>query len=242
MASLSGGERCRAALARLAGNQSNFLVLDEPTNHLDLWARDALERAITEFDGTVLLVSHDRYFVNRVADHLLLIEPDRIRVIEGNYDTYQQLLASGGGDVSFSDSSPPRKSPRLQSGGVREKQSSSGRARKSFSRAPKGSAGQTPVPESKGKHSFSRVPKGSDDRPPAKSAKKRRFAFRKLREIEDEIVQRETRIEEIHRELAQPAVVRDGQRVRQLKAEVEQEQAALKTLYEHWDEAAELNW
>ena len=90
--SLSGGERCRAALARLAGVEANFLVLDEPTNHLDLWARDALEKAISQFDGTVLFVSHDRYFVNRVADHLLMIEPERIRVIEGNYDTYQQLL------------------------------------------------------------------------------------------------------------------------------------------------------
>ena len=55
--------------------EANFLVLDEPTNHLDLWARDALEKAIAGFDGTVLLVSHDRYFVNRVADHLLVIEP-----------------------------------------------------------------------------------------------------------------------------------------------------------------------
>ncbi len=72
--SLSGGERCRAALARLAGAEANFLVLDEPTNHLDLWARDALEKAIAQFDGTVLFVSHDRYFVNRVADHLLVIE------------------------------------------------------------------------------------------------------------------------------------------------------------------------
>ena len=90
--SLSGGERCRVALARLAAADANFLVLDEPTNHLDLWARDALETALTHFDGTVLFVSHDRYFVNRVADHLLMIEPDRVRIVEGNYDSYQMLL------------------------------------------------------------------------------------------------------------------------------------------------------
>ena len=72
---LSGGERSRAALARLAAADANFLVLDEPTNHLDLWARDALEQALTAFDGTVLFVSHDRYFVNRVADHLIVFEP-----------------------------------------------------------------------------------------------------------------------------------------------------------------------
>ena len=70
--SLSGGERCRAALARLAATDANFLILDEPTNHLDLWARDALEQALSRFDGTVLFVSHDRYFVNRLADHLMV--------------------------------------------------------------------------------------------------------------------------------------------------------------------------
>jgi len=95
VASLSGGERCRAALAWLAAQDANFLVLDEPTNHLDLWARDALERAIREFDGTVLFVSHDRYFINRVADHLLVAEPGRFCVIEGNYDTYLHLIRSG---------------------------------------------------------------------------------------------------------------------------------------------------
>ena len=91
---LSGGERNRVALARLAAADANFLVLDEPTNHLDLWARDALEQALTAFDGTVLFVSHDRYFVNRVADHLIIFEPGGVRVIEGNYDAYQLFLQS----------------------------------------------------------------------------------------------------------------------------------------------------
>ena len=63
-----------------------------------------------------------------------------------------------------------------------------------------------------------------------------------MRDIEDEILERETRIEEIHRELASPNVVRDGRRVRQLKAKIQEEQAALKNLYAHWDEATELNW
>jgi ATP-binding cassette, subfamily F, member 3 len=200
VASLSGGERCRAALARLAGNEANFLVLDEPTNHLDLWARDALEKAIADFDGTVLFVSHDRYFVNRVADHMLMIEPSSVRVIEGNYDTYQQFLAGR-------EPSPP-----------------------------------PPDRSAKGDKSLNRAPTGNAERTTAKPVRKRRFEFRKVRDIEDEIVRRETRIEEIHRELADPAVLRDGQRVRQLKAEVQEEQAALKTLYAHWDEATELNW
>ena len=94
MGKLSGGERNRVALARLAAADANFLVLDEPTNHLDLWARDALEQALTAFDGSVLFVSHDRYFVNRVADHLIVFEPAGVRVIEGNYEAYQLFLQS----------------------------------------------------------------------------------------------------------------------------------------------------
>jgi len=100
---LSGGERCRAALARLAAAEANLLVLDEPTNHLDLWARDALEQAIRSFDGTVLFVSHDRYFVNRVADHLLVIEPGRVRMVEGNYAAYQELLERAAREPAESD-------------------------------------------------------------------------------------------------------------------------------------------
>ena len=93
--SLSGGERSRAALARLAALEANFLVLDEPTNHLDVWACDALERSLLAFEGTVLFVSHDRYFLNRVADHVLVVEPNRFRVIAGNYETYQHLVKRG---------------------------------------------------------------------------------------------------------------------------------------------------
>jgi ATP-binding cassette subfamily F protein 3 len=95
VADLSGGERSRAALARLVALGVNVLVLDEPTNHLDLWACDALEQALLEFEGTVLVVSHDRYFLNRVADLLIVLEGDgQARVIHGNYDTYERLRAT----------------------------------------------------------------------------------------------------------------------------------------------------
>ena len=78
--SLSGGERNRTALAYLAALDANLLILDEPTNHLDLWARAALEKAIRKFDGTVLLVSHDRYFLNQVADHLIVMQQGELHV------------------------------------------------------------------------------------------------------------------------------------------------------------------
>ena len=70
---LSGGEKAKAALARLCATSANLLVMDEPTNHLDIWSREALERSINEFEGTVLVVSHDRYFLNKVADRLVVL-------------------------------------------------------------------------------------------------------------------------------------------------------------------------
>ena len=89
---LSGGEKAKAALARLCATAANVLVMDEPTNHLDIWSCEALERSIREFEGTVLVVSHDRYFLNKVADRLIVLGDGRARVIEGNYETYQNLM------------------------------------------------------------------------------------------------------------------------------------------------------
>ena len=109
--SLSGGERSRASLAQLAATDANFLVLDEPTNHLDLWACDSLERSLNEFDGTVLFVSHDRYFLNRVADHLLVVEPERFRVIEGNYDTYLHFVREGLAGAASTNKAEQRPKP-----------------------------------------------------------------------------------------------------------------------------------
>ena len=79
-------------------------------------------------------------------------------------------------------------------------------------------------------------------KPSQRSAAKRRFSYRKVADLEDEIFERETCIESLQSELAEPSVLRDGERVRQIILQIEREQAALKSLYEHWEEAAELNW
>lgn len=91
---LSGGERSRAALARLTMEGANVLILDEPTNHLDIWACDSLEEAVKNFNGTVIVVSHDRYFLNRVVDLLIVFEGDRPEVVYGNFDTYELLRSA----------------------------------------------------------------------------------------------------------------------------------------------------
>ena len=85
---LSGGERNRYALARILVSPSNFLLLDEPTNHLDMRAKDVLLEAISGYSGTVVFVSHDRYFIDRLATRVLEIDSGAITAYEGNYEDY----------------------------------------------------------------------------------------------------------------------------------------------------------
>lgn len=85
---LSGGERARCALCKLSVQKSNTLLMDEPTNHLDMESREILEDTLAEFDGTVIAVSHDRYFINRIATKLWVIKNGNISVFNGTYDDY----------------------------------------------------------------------------------------------------------------------------------------------------------
>ena len=197
---LSGGERNRAALARLAALGANFLVLDEPTNHLDLWARQSLEKALQQFPGTVLFVSHDRYFINQVADHLIVLEPDRTRIVKGNYDTYRHMTEA----VWTGEKTPSR---------------------------PEKTADVSSTP------SKSKTAAPKDQKP----RRKRKFPYRKLADLEAEIFQREARLEELYQMLASPEVYRSGQRVREVHQEIEDQKQALTLLYEHWEEAVELD-
>jgi ATP-binding cassette subfamily F protein 3 len=88
--SLSGGERSRLQIALLMLQQPNFLLLDEPTNNLDIQSAEVLEQALDEFNGTVLVISHDRYFLDKVVDRLVELEPNRGTLAEylGGYTDY----------------------------------------------------------------------------------------------------------------------------------------------------------
>ncbi len=193
---LSGGERSRAALARLVALEVNVLVLDEPTNHLDLWACDALEEGLLAFGGTVIVVSHDRYFLNRVVDLLVVLGGDgRCEVIHGNYDTYERMHALEGGRCGartpdqIEEPAPSPATPRR-----RRRQSVDGA-----------------------------------------------FPYRKVEEIEADIAEREAELRELEQQMASPDLYRDGSRVKETKQAFDTTKARLEELYEHWEEASELN-
>lgn len=190
---LSGGERSRAALARLVALGVNVLVLDEPTNHLDLWACDALEQALLAFDGTLIVVSHDRYFLNRVVDQLFVLDGrGGVQVIHGNYDTYEMM--------------------RAQQQATRGE----GRAREENVDRPTSA-------------------------PPARQKRKRRFPYRKAEELEQDIAAAEAKRHELEQLLASPDLYRDGARVKDTTRAFEEIKVQLARLYEHWEEALELN-
>jgi ATP-binding cassette subfamily F protein 3 len=92
---LSGGERNRYAMAKMLVSPANFILLDEPTNHLDLRAKDVLLEAIRDFTGTVLFVSHDRYFIDGLATRVFEVEDKRVHIYPGNYEDY--LFRKSGG-------------------------------------------------------------------------------------------------------------------------------------------------
>ncbi len=196
--SLSGGERSRAALAKLTVNGANLLILDEPTNHLDIWACDSLENALKEYEGTCIVVSHDRYFLNRVADLLIVFANGTVEVVYGNYDTYELLRQS------------------------RESQASTERK-----------AGNSEVPPAR---------KSSSEASETKPAKrKRKFPYRKVPELEADIAVAEKTVATLEAALQSPDVYRDANRVRDTMSDLEKAKNGLALLYQHWEEAVELN-
>ncbi|MCS6865848.1 MAG: ABC-F family ATP-binding cassette domain-containing protein [Gemmataceae bacterium] len=199
--SLSGGERARAALAKLTVQGANLLILDEPTNHLDIWACDSLEKALQEFAGTCVVVSHDRYFLNRVADLLIVFANGTAEVVYGNYDTYELL----------------RQSRQLAA-----------------SRDPAGRTGKSALPKKPAPAAAT-----PSDAPPTK--RKRKFPYRKASDIEADITTAEQKVAALEASLQTPEVYRDPTRLRDTLSELDKTKETLARLYQHWEEAVELN-
>ena len=193
---MSGGERSKVALARIAALEPNVLVLDEPTNHLDLWSRDALELALKEFDGTLLFVSHDRYFLDQVATNVLVVEPGHWACYDGNYSDYVLFLKN--------------RDTELKAAGERTPQSE-------------------------------KAARAEDRRSTREPRRRRKFPYRKVADIEVEIADREAVVAQCEANLADPAYHRDASKMKANMELYETNKSTLISLYEHWEEAVELN-
>ena len=124
---LSGGERGRVALTKLMLRKDNLLLLDEPTNHLDMDSREVLEDALQDFPGTILAISHDRYFINRFADRVMVMNSDGVTEYLGNFDDYvekrdrpQPPAPAAEGEVTRTAATRERKRDRQQAARARE--------------------------------------------------------------------------------------------------------------------------
>ena len=293
---LSGGQRCRAALAKLAADDPNVLILDEPTNHLDLWARKALEKALKDFDGSVIFISHDRYFVDQVADKILVVQPNATyKIVEGNYSTFRHMVSKGliadpflpnaldepfipeqttrvatkaSSDMSHRSSLEHKSSKQLQKSQQKNQQKSGQKNNVQAQHSPvsvksKGknrgavqnldvtpnanrtngvpSYKQGAHPEKYAEQNF-KSEQGSVKGKPKTEKRKRKYPYRKVSDIEDEIFVRETHIQTLNEDMLKPEVLRNGEKIKELQAQLKEEEDAIKQLYEHWEEASELNW
>ena len=112
LSKMSGGERARISLLKLMLKGSNFLLLDEPTNHLDSSSREELEKTLKSYSGTLLVISHDRYFINKLADRILVLTPDGVKEYLGNYDYYSERIKAAGSENKKQISVPNKEKPQ----------------------------------------------------------------------------------------------------------------------------------
>ena len=113
LSKMSGGERARVSLLKLMLKGSNFLLLDEPTNHLDASSREELEKTLLDYSGTMLIVSHDRYFINKIADRILLLTNNGVKEYLGNYDYYlERTTAEKQGTVQTESKKDKKEKPQ----------------------------------------------------------------------------------------------------------------------------------
>ena len=213
---LSGGEKNRLALARLTLDPGNFLLLDEPTNHLDLPTREALEDALAGFGGTLLFVSHDRYFINRVATRVAAFGDGRLAVYDGGYDDYRAAVT----------------------GGPQRAMTTSSRARRvdGASQSPRGPAPahDAPAPAGGGRG-------GPGRRAGAEARNRRNRELRVFRDriaaLETRILPLETRLKEIDTAMSSSEVYKEPGLARRLGEEKKTIEIDLAHLYDEWDHA-----
>ena len=232
VAVLSGGEKARLALARMLVRPAALLCLDEPTNHLDLASREVLESALAGFPGTIVFISHDRYFINRIATVVVEVAGGMLTSYPGSYDDYLEAKERG---AQPAPASPPPPSARPVD--LRRTSSTSGRASSSAPSArPSGATAESPA-------------RGQPDGMPSAPAlqvrviRKRgtaeiRELKRRVEDLERQIHTLERRIAEIGAMLTNPKLYIDGDRVRAVSRERKEAEERMSGLLREWEDLA----
>lgn len=210
---LSGGEKARVALAKLMLQNANVLILDEPTNHLDLFSKEVLEAALMDYEGTLLFISHDRYFLNKMSERIIELNADGTESYLGNYDDYMEKkleLAAFRAELEALPGKPSLKAT-LPKETVESAAVSSGKG---------GSAETTKAPDYKAE----------------KQAKREeRSRQRKLEQLEQDIARLEDEIGAFEEKLTSPEIYNDYIKVQEVNAAIEERKTELQTAYEAWE-------
>ena len=225
---LSGGERGRVSLAKLMLSDANFLLLDEPTNHLDITSKEILESALNRYTGTVLYVSHDRYFINRTATRILDLTNGSFINYIGNYDYYLEKkedveAAFAARQMAQTAANHPTGTNSPQSDSTASGISSNRTSQTAMTASSAGSPADGKIDWKAQKEEQARLRKRQNE----------------LKKIEDKIHELETRDGEIDELLSQEDVYTDVSRLMELNKEKESIQKELEVLYEKWEELAE---
>ncbi|MCI3922649.1 ABC-F family ATP-binding cassette domain-containing protein [Paenibacillus sp. TRM 82003] len=223
VSTLSGGEKARVSLAKLMLLNANMLILDEPTNHLDLVSKEVLESALLDYEGTLLFISHDRYFLNRMAEQVLELHPDGIRHFLGNYDDFlekkkeleelalQEASKSAGGAVGAGSGS-----------------GSSGGASTGGGSVTGGAAGKTPA--------ASDLSGGAASYEAEKQSKREeRNRQRRLEQLEADIAATEEAVVGLEEQLTLPDVYNDYMAVQDIQTKIDEHKKKLAAWYEEWE-------
>ncbi|MDP2361777.1 MAG: ATP-binding cassette domain-containing protein [bacterium] len=205
---LSGGEKSRLAVAGILLDKCNFLVLDEPTNHLDLKAKDMLQQALSSFAGTVLVVSHDRYFLDRVVTRVLELRQGRLLDRPGSYSEF----------VAWRDEL--------------ERQEAGETARRAGARATQAASEGSPAARPRG-----REERKAATEEKIRRGRLLREAAGRAEELEAEIARREARLLELEQALAREEIWNDSEKMKQASTEYARVREIVKGLYPRWEKA-----
>jgi ATP-binding cassette subfamily F protein 3 len=209
MGVLSGGERARVALIELLLDKPNVLLLDEPTNHLDVASAEALEKALNNFPGTILCVSHDRYFLQKTVSRLLVLQPPEVIDFEGRFNEWTEKL---------------KQQKQAERDAKAEAKSAANKAKQTAAQPKPQPKVEAPKPR----------PQQNQPKKPADNPYKRPFGRHTVQQLEAEIAETEIELNDLRERCADPKLTRDPGQSKRVRAELEAAEKKLKQLEEEY--------